>query len=79
MSQWDAEDTAVIEHVYLGSNHVGITFMYSHHCEAVPDDPESIAYVFMSADEAADWLRMRVASVVAADVYAARHSLGPVM
>lgn len=79
MSQWDAEETAILEHVYLGKNHVGIVFYYASHCEAVPDDPESITYGFMSPGDAAYWMRLRIASVDAASVWADRHSLGPVM
>lgn len=79
MSQWDGEETAVLEHVYLGSNHVGIVYHYTHHCEAVPDDPESVAYCFMSPSDAAYWVRIRIASLDAADVWASKHSLGPVM
>lgn len=77
MSQWDAEDTVVIEHVYLGSNHVGITYHYPSYCEAVPDDSESVAYLFMSPSEAAHWIRLRLASLDAAAVFADKHSLGP--
>jgi len=77
MSQWDAEDTAVLEHVYFGRNHVGVIYLYPNYCEAVPDDEERRAYIFMSTDLAAQWIRLGLASLDAAQVFADAHSCGP--
>lgn len=77
MSQWDAEDTAQLEHVRHNGVLVGTVYLYPRHCEAVPSDPAREAYLFMSASEAKDWLRMGLTSQDAADVFADAHSLGP--
>ena len=76
-SQWDAEDTAQLEHVYHDGVLVGTLYIYPRHCEAVPSEPERAAYLFLSAGEAKDWLRLGLASKDAADVFADAHSLGP--
>jgi hypothetical protein len=76
-AQWDSEDTAILEHVYLGPNHVGVIYIYPHHCEAVPEDPESTPYRFLSTSQAAQWMRLRIASTNAAEAFADACSLGP--
>lgn len=77
MSQWDAEDTAQLEHVRHDGNLIGTLYLYGRHCEAVPTDPARKAYLFLSTSEAKDWLRIGLASLDAAQVFADAHSLGP--
>lgn len=77
MSNWDGEDTAQIEHVRHDGALIGTIYLYGRHCEAVPRDTARKAYLFLSVDEAKDWLRIGLASLDAAQVYADAHSLGP--
>lgn len=74
---WNDEVTVTIEHVYHDGRLVGTVYIYPRHCEAVPSESGSNAYLYLGTDEAKDWLRLRFINKDAADVFASRHSQGP--